>query len=360
VQVIMMGVAAILGLVTCVAQATVLITQISMGLVGGEEGEEGPANDGGAAGGGVKEGVGAAGADAAGGVGAPGAKGGDQGFQEESREQREAAAASGQAASGQFALPDMPRMQMPELPKIDMPELPKIDMPEVDLGFSFEDFSALVVEKLSPVEHLSPFKVGQIQQLIADRDEEMGKFCAPYFAVVIVVFLLAFVGYVVTALVALVLDARAMDCACAQESYLWLYVLMVLVVPTLLGLVVALIQGALQIAFPFKDTDAAHDRIRRVGDMLLAIPAPLLNLALGVLGLLLLFGMEDDCAEFYWVHFGMLLVVFYIQVALTLIGGLFGLLTLVAMVIGLVNSAFKAVRESARAVAEPSSHAKST
>ena len=119
-------------------------------------------------------------------------------------------------------------------------------------------------------------------------------------------------------------------------------------------------QGALQVAFPFKDTDATHDRIRRVGDMVLAVPAPLLNLALGVLGLLLLFGMEDDCADFYWVNFGMLLVIFYIQVALTLLGGLFGLLTLVAMVIGLVNSAFKAVRESARADPESVPHVKFT
>ena len=51
---------------------------------------------------------------------------------------------------------------------------------------------------------LSPFKVGAIQQLIADGNADLGKKTAPYFATILVLFLLAFLGYFVTALVALV------------------------------------------------------------------------------------------------------------------------------------------------------------
>jgi len=41
-------------------------------------------------------------------------------------------------------------------------------------SLSFESVSALVVKYLSPVEQLSPFKVGQIQKLIADIAESAG------------------------------------------------------------------------------------------------------------------------------------------------------------------------------------------
>ena len=41
-------------------------------------------------------------------------------------------------------------------------------------GLSFESVSALVVKYLSPVEQLSPFKVGQIQKLISDIAESAG------------------------------------------------------------------------------------------------------------------------------------------------------------------------------------------
>jgi len=216
---------------------------------------------------------------------------------------------------------------MPEMPKIDMPEMP-------DIGFTFEDFSALVVEKCSPIEQLSPMKVGQIQKLIADGDEEMGKRAAPYFAILLVFFLLAFVGYFVTALVALVLDAKAMDDECAEETYVWLYVFVVLLLPTVLGVIVGLIQGGLNTAFPNKEDAKA---LLQISDFVLAIPSPLLNVGLGVLGLVLWGGMEEACAGFYWDEYAMLLVIFYIQIGLTCIGGLFGLITVVAMLIGIVN-----------------------
>ena len=58
---------------------------------------------------------------------------------------------------------------------------------------------------------LSPFKVGAIQQLIADGDADLGKKTAPYFAIILVLFLLAFLGYFVTALVALVVCRMQID-----------------------------------------------------------------------------------------------------------------------------------------------------
>ena len=51
------------------------------------------------------------------------------------------------------------------------------------MPMTFEDFSEKVVANLSPVEQISPFKVGQIQKLIADADEQLGKTLAPYFAI---------------------------------------------------------------------------------------------------------------------------------------------------------------------------------
>merc|ERR1712205_232496 len=97
-------------------------------------------------------------------------------------------------------------------------------------NLSFESVSALVVKWLSPVEQLSPFKVGQIQKLIADIAEsagnsELGGQIAPYFAIAQVLFLILFVAYFVIGVVALAVDAEAMDAPCAEDSWIWLYVL---------------------------------------------------------------------------------------------------------------------------------------
>jgi hypothetical protein len=43
-----------------------------------------------------------------------------------------------------------------------------------EMPTTFEGFSALVVKWLSPVEQLSPFKVGQIQKLVAQIAESAG------------------------------------------------------------------------------------------------------------------------------------------------------------------------------------------
>ena len=197
---------------------------------------------------------------------------------------------------------------------------------------AFDAFSKQVVSTLSPVEQMSPFRIGQIQKLVADSNEELGLKTAPCFAITQVFFLLGFVGYFVAGLVALVLDAAAMDEECAAESWIWLYVLLVLVIPTSLGFVIGLVQGAMQMVF----TDATA--LRNI-DLLLGLPSPLINVTLGVLGLALWGGMDSDCATFYWENYAMLLVIFYIQIGLMCISALFGTITLCLMGIGLINSA---------------------
>jgi hypothetical protein len=196
----------------------------------------------------------------------------------------------------------------------------------------FEEVSEKVVAALAPIEQISPVRPGQIQKLISDADEGWGRSLAPAFATAQIFFLLAFVGYFVVALVALVLDAQAMDDSCAEETWIWLYVLLVLVLPTTLGFVVGLMQAAMYLAF--QDPAA-----RKVVDMVLAIPSPLIMVLLGIIGLALIGGMADECEEFYWQNFALLVVVFYIQVVLMCLSAVFGLLTLCAMGIGLMNSA---------------------
>ena len=57
-----------------------------------------------------------------------------------------------------------------------------------------------------------------------------------------VIFLLLFVAYFVIGVVSLAVDAEAMDCPCAEESWIWLYVLLVIVIPTSLGFIIGLVQ----------------------------------------------------------------------------------------------------------------------
>ena len=59
---------------------------------------------------------------------------------------------------------------------------------DFDLPHTFGEFSAVV-----PVEELSPFKLGQIQELIGTINKDVGDALAPTFAVAIVFFLLAFI-----------------------------------------------------------------------------------------------------------------------------------------------------------------------
>jgi len=105
IQVILFGVAAIIGALTVIAQAAVLISQLASGAQQGGGGEGGRQPD------------------------TP-------------------------AEPPGFQMPEMPKVELPEMPTIEMPKIEMPQMPEVDLGFTFEDFSALVVEKLSPLEQV--------------------------------------------------------------------------------------------------------------------------------------------------------------------------------------------------------------
>jgi hypothetical protein len=69
----------------------------------------------------------------------------------------------------------------------------------------------------------------------ARRLPELGNQIAPYFAVAQIIFLLMFVAYFTLGVVALIHDHEAMDCECAEDSWIWLYALLVVVIPTSLG-----------------------------------------------------------------------------------------------------------------------------
>jgi hypothetical protein len=214
-------------------------------------------------------------------------------------------------------------LKMPEMPKIEMPELNLPDkMPE-----SFEEGSAMVVKLLGPVEELSPFKLGQIQKLIEETHEETGKAVAPAFAVGQVLFLLAFVGYFVWGVVVLCLDSAAMDAPCAKESWVWLYALLVIVIPTSLGTVMGCIKGGIAAA-------GVEDKVPSV---ILTLPPPVLMVTLAILGIVLWGGMTEECGTFYDTTHAQLIVLFHIQVILMSIAGVFGFLTAWAQTMVLIK-----------------------
>merc|ERR1712127_670577 len=173
-------------------------------------------------------------------------------------------------------------------------------------SLSFESVSALVVKYLSPVEQLSPFKVGQIQKLISDIAEsagnsELGGHIAPYFAIAQVIFLILFVVYFVIGVIALAVGAEAMDAPCAEDSWIWLYALLVIVIPTSIGFIIGLVQSGL------------------------------LMVVLGILGIVLWGGMSDECDAFYDENHGLLLYVFRLQVIIMCVASVFGCITLFGM-----------------------------
>jgi len=189
---------------------------------------------------------------------------------------------------------------------------------EAEEPFSFTEFSAMIVQYLAPVEEISPFKLSQVQELIAKIHKETGDAVAPYFAFSIVFFLLAFTGYVVMAVLALVLDFKAMDADCAADSWVWLFVLLAVVIPTSLGFVMGIVKAAL----------LAADLKNRVGwevpAVALSLPGPILYIVLGVLGIILWATMDNSCADWYAHNTGMLLVIFKIQVILLGVAAVFG------------------------------------
>lgn len=141
-----------------------------------------------------------------------------------------------------------------------------------------------------------------------------------------VFFLLAFCGYLALAIVALVLDFEAMDAACASDSWVWLYVLLAVVIPTSLGFVMGVVKAAL----------IAADLKERVGwevpAVALALPGPILYIVLGVLGIVLWATMDAGCVGYYEHNVGLLFIIFKVQVILLGIASIFGTITCVAQV----------------------------
>jgi len=132
-------------------------------------------------------------------------------------------------------------------PGPSMPSMPSV--PGADAAAEhMKSASDMVVKYLSPVEEMSPFQVGQIHKLISDINENAGTAAAPGFIVLQVLFLLAFVGYMVVAIVALCLDWEAMVCDCAADSWIWLYVLLALAIPTTFGFIMGLVKAGLALA----------------------------------------------------------------------------------------------------------------
>lgn len=189
---------------------------------------------------------------------------------------------------------------------------------------TFNEFSDLMCKWLAPLEEISPFKLGQIQILISDINKEAGEWVAPYFAIGMVFFLMAFTGYFVMAIIALVLDFEAMDAACAADSWVWLYVLLVVVIPTSLGFVMGLVKTGLNMA------DLKGNFGWEIPAVFLSLPGPILYIVLGVLGWVLWLTMEASCVSYYESSVFLLFVIFRIQVIIMTVASVFGLITCVA------------------------------
>ena len=178
--------------------------------------------------------------------------------------------------------------------------------------------------RAAPAEELSPFKLGQISQLIQDVHKDTGLMLAPYFTMGQVAFLIAFVLYLTTAIVAIVLDFGAASDGCADEHWVWLFVLLSTAIPTGLGFVMGLVKTGLNIL----------DLKKRIGwevpAICLSFPAPVLSVVLGILGIVLWANMDSGCDGTYSSTYGLLYTVFKVQVLVMGISAIFGTLTCIA------------------------------
>ena len=191
-------------------------------------------------------------------------------------------------------------------------------MKSIAVPATFQGWCSLVSDILAPAEELSPFKLGQVKELISDIDHNTGLFVAPAFVVGQILFLLSFILYLALAIYSLAVDADAMADACATESWVWLYVLLVVAIPTGLGLLMGLIKTGLKIAH-FKIPPA-----------LLSLPGAVCYIALGVLGILLWASMSPVCDTSYSSKYPLLFVIFKVQVFIMGIAAILGAITTIA------------------------------
>jgi hypothetical protein len=115
-----------------------------------------------------------------------------------------------------------------------------------------------------------------------------------------------------------------MDAACAADSWVWLYVLLAVVIPTSLGFVMGVVKAAL-IAADLKERFGWE-----VPAVFLTLPGPILYITLGILGIILWATMDDSCGKWYEANAGLLFIVFKIQVILLGIASIFGVITCVS------------------------------
>jgi len=205
-------------------------------------------------------------------------------------------------------------------------------MTHLDVPSTFQGWCSLISRVLAPAEELSPFKLGQIQKLIADINADAGLFVAPAFVTGQILFLIAFAIYLVLAIVALVADFGAFSDGCATESWVWLFVLLAVAIPSGLGFVMSLVKTGLNMA----------NLKRRFGwevpPMLLSFPGPVLYVVLGIFGILLWAQMSDGCAGTYASSYGLLFIIFKIQVIMFGIAAIFGAITTFSQTIVFFNS----------------------
>ena len=205
-------------------------------------------------------------------------------------------------------------------------------MTHLDVPSTFQGWCSLISRVLAPAEELSPFKLGQIQKLIADINADAGLFVAPAFVTGQILFLIAFAIYLVLAIVALVADFGAFSDGCASESWVWLFVLLAVAIPSGLGFVMSLVKTGLNMA----------NLKRRFGwevpPMLLSFPGPVLYVVLGIFGILLWVNMSDGCAGTYASSYGLLFIIFKIQVIMFGIAAIFGAITTFSQTIVFINS----------------------
>ena len=108
--------------------------------------------------------------------------------------------------------------------------------------------------------------------------------------------------------IAVCVDFAAMDAPCAAQSWVWLYVLLVVIIPTSLGFVMFAVEAVL------KSIDLKKNVGWEVPSVFFSFPSPIVYIVFGILGIVLWSNMGDECDKFYSTNHGMLLTMFHIQV----------------------------------------------
>ncbi|EKX45062.1 hypothetical protein GUITHDRAFT_139332 [Guillardia theta CCMP2712] len=230
---------------------------------------------------------------------------------------------------------------MPELklPDISMPEF---NMPEIKMPTDFNEGSAQLVEILKPVEQLSPIKFGQMHTVIKDMNKEAGDAIANYVVFVQIIFLLLFVAYFVMGVIAVCVDFAAMDAPCAAQSWVWLYVLLVVIIPTSLGFIMFAVEAVL------KSIDLKKNVGWEVPSVFFSFPSPIVYIVFGILGIVLWSNMGDECDKFYSTNHGMLLTMFHIQVIVMGVAAILGVITVWSQAVQFITSFFTKTEESVK------------